>query len=63
MKNPRYFLTLTFKVLTPIKSLPHYQGALWSAMLRFAYNPFLVPGKWPMGSLVSNTLPLSEYAQ
>lgn len=39
------FLKLQFVVLDTIEGLPHFHGALWSALFRFAYNPYLQPGE------------------
>lgn len=38
-------LRLDWRVLKPITHIPHFQGALWSALFRHAYNGVLKPGE------------------
>lgn len=40
-----YFLCLTWRVLKPITHVPHFQGALWSALFRHAANDYLRSGE------------------
>jgi len=35
---------LRFRILAPIRKLPHYHGAQWSALLRYALKPYLPAG-------------------
>lgn len=37
-----FLLRLDWEVLRPITKVPHYQGMLWSALFRHAYNPWLI---------------------
>ena len=46
MNRPTYcLLRLDWRVLKPITHVPHFQGALWSALFRHAYNSVLKPGE------------------
>ncbi|MBF0240055.1 MAG: hypothetical protein HQM12_20325, partial [SAR324 cluster bacterium] len=38
---PLCLIRCVFEVLKPITHLPHYQGSLWSALLRHGLNPLL----------------------
>lgn len=43
---PTYcLLRLNWRVLKPITHVPHFQGALWSALFRHAYNTALKPSE------------------
>ena len=41
-----YFLRTEWEVLKPITHVTFFQGCLWSALLRYAYNPWLRPGEY-----------------
>lgn len=41
-EEPFVLLDTLWTVRKPITHVTHYQGALWSGMWRFAYNPYLV---------------------
>ncbi|CAM2009576.1 hypothetical protein [Acanthopleuribacter pedis] len=45
MPSAFFLLRLDWNVLKPITRVPHYQGMLWSALLRHAYNPWLKHGE------------------
>ncbi|CAM2009574.1 reverse transcriptase domain-containing protein [Acanthopleuribacter pedis] len=40
-----FLLRLDWEVLKPILRVPHFQGMLWSALFRHAYNPWLKNGE------------------